>query len=164
MAVYICGVVGVAAVGAVALSLFSREDGRALAVICRLLLLLAIASPLARLPSLVEKIGEIYSVIGDNGDESETGSGIPNEVLAALERQSRAEIAEVIGEDICRRFGLAREDVEVRPQLDVSDDGGEVQLLLVRMIFTGRAMWQDPHPVMEYIEQAYGVTCEIAEG
>lgn len=162
MAAYICGVVGAAAVGAVVLLILPQEDRREAGLICRLGLLLVLAAPLAKLPSLIDDIGGLYSALTEPEGAGEIG-GIPGDVLRALEGQSRAEIAEVMGEDICRRFELVREDVLVRPQLEISE-GGEVRLLAVRLIFTGRAMWQDPHPVIEYIEQVYGVTCETAEG
>ncbi len=163
MTAYICGVVGIASVGAVLLSLLPQDDRRSVGIICRLLLLSVLVLPLSGLPDFVDKIGELYAVINESAAKEETG-GIPRGVLDALERQSRAEIADAIGEDICNRFDLSREDVEVRPQLEISEEDGDVRLLSVRLIFTGRAMWQDPHPVIEYVRQAFGVDCEIAEG
>lgn len=162
LAAYICGVVGAAAVGAVVLLILPQEDRREVGLICRLGLLLVLAAPLAKLPSLIDDIGKLYSVLTEPEGTGAIG-GMPDDVLRALEGQSRAEIAEAMGEDICRRFELAREDVLVRPQLEISESG-EVRLLAVRLIFTGRAMWQDPHRVLEYIAREYGVTCEIAEG
>ena len=41
---------------------------------------------------------------------------------------------------------------------------GKVTLERVYVIFTGRAMWQDPRPVKEYVESVAGAPCDISEG
>lgn len=80
----------------------------------------------------------------------------------ALERQSAAEIGSVLKSEICRRFGLAEEDVRVTA--DVATEDGRIVLRRVYVVFTGRAMWQDPRPVREYVESEAGAPCEISEG
>ncbi|MDD6259564.1 MAG: hypothetical protein PUA74_00555, partial [Clostridiales bacterium] len=84
------------------------------------------------------------------------------ELASALERQSAAEINVALRERICSLFGLYEDDVTVSAQVSVTD--GEVRLRRVYVIFSGRAMWQDPHPVIEYVEELCGVPCEVAQG
>ena len=125
----------------------------ALALIC------VIAAPLA---GAAKNVREFFASGAVGTAREDAATGVPDELIDALERQSAAEINEVLADKICDRFGLGTTDVSVRAQVTVED--GRVTLERVYVIFTGAAMWQDPRPVAEYVESLAGVPCEIAEG
>lgn len=160
MAEYICGVVGAALVISVIILILPEDAAasREVKLLGSLALLCVIIAPLGE---GVKKATELFRsgelTLSEQGEQT-----LPDELIGALERQCADEINAALKTEICRRFDLAPDDVSVSVRLSV--DGGEVELLRVYVIFTGRAMWQDPHPVIEYIEDTCGVPCEIAAG
>lgn len=160
MAEYICGVVGTALIISVILLMLPDDAAasREVRLLGSLTLLCVIIAPLGQ---GIGRIRELFASGELTLPESETQTA-PDELLGALERQCAAEINAALKTELCRRFELAKDDVSV--SVKVSADSGEVRLLHVYVIFTGRAMWQDPHPVIEYIEDLCGVPCDIAQG
>lgn len=156
---YICSVVGAALIISVA-ALILPEDApssREVKLIGALALLCVMAAPLG---SAAARIKDIFA---DGAITLPEAGEVESDLLGeALERQSAAEIGSVLKSEICRRFGLAEEDVRVTA--DVATEDGRIVLRRVYVDFTGRAMWQDPRPVREYVESEAGAPCEISEG
>lgn len=157
---YICGVVGSAMVISILmLMLPDSASEKELRLLGAVALICVIAAPLAGAAGRVR--GFFESGIGEV-TAAESAGGVSDGLIAALEEQSADEIGAALRDKICGRFGLDEADVTVRPQVAVKD--GAVTLERVFVIFTGRAMWQDPHAVKEYVESVAGVPCEVAEG
>lgn len=157
---YICGIVGAALVVSVALLVLPDDaSAREVRLLGTLALICVIAAPLAGAAGRVRELFEsgIVTVPDVRSD-----TDVPDELIAALERQSAGEIGEALRETVCRQFDLAAEDVEVRVRTAFAD--GKVTLERVYVIFTGRAMWQDPRPVKEYVESVAGAPCDVSEG
>ena len=160
MAEYICGVVGAALIISVILLVLPEDAAasREVKLLGSLALLCVIVAPLGEgVRKVTELVRSGELTVPEMAQDTAYG-----ELASALERQSASEINAALRERICSQFGLYEDDVEVSVQVGVA--GGEVRILRVYVIFGGRAMWQDPHPVIEYVEELCGVPCEVAQG
>lgn len=156
---YICGVVGAALVVSVISMLLPRDGicGRELKLISSTVMLCVIISPLAH---SVEKLGEIF----ENGVilPEVTELRMSDALSDALEKQTASEIGELLRHELCLHFELSEDDVEVN--VKVSAESGEVKIERIYVLLSGRAMWQEPHAVIEFVNELSGAPCEVASG
>lgn len=161
---YISGIITVSAGMSLAVRLLPDKSGgdglrHSVTQVMSLILTICLVAPLAPLlGGIVEKIrsGD-YSVPAEDNAKNDL-SGL----YAELGKESGEEICHKLREMIAEKFEISEENITV--YVNVTANEGGVSLDSVTVCLTGKAAWQNPHQIIEYVSKIAGCPCEVVTG
>ena len=103
------------------------------------------------------EVGE--SFLGSGSDGKNNFDEIYEENLLGAGQKSASEGLRSM---LCREFGLDSEEIEVSVKLSEAENEYKYVAESVTVIFvSGKAMFTDPHDVIDYVSELLGCRCEI---
>ncbi len=78
----------------------------------------------------------------------------------ALDSASEAYFTQMLTQNLVSRFSLSADDL--RCDVTWEEEGEERRPARVRVILSGKALWQDPHAIEDYIRDLLGCDCITA--